>query len=154
MTSLLLGMTLRIAAAIAVPCALGIPLRLAAQAGPAAPVIVVLADSLPVSTAKAVLLFRAPPRRENVVLLPASSPDRIALGAALRLLEKLERDKGNSPHSAVIPIEGAVAPNVSSTESAMLSSVIDDVSRQPKSPVSWGGHGRWRSFPGSRFRRN
>lgn len=121
------------------------------QANPRASVVVAIADSLPVSSAKAVIFFNSPPRGQHIVLLPRYNPSPIALGAALRLLDKLQRDYPRSAYSAMIPIEGAQAPqNMASSERDQLRAMIDQVSRRPLSSISGVGMGRWSEFSPSR----
>lgn len=121
------------------------------QVDPRANVVVAIADTLPISSAKAVIFFNAPPRGQNIVLLPRHNPSYVALGASLRLLDKLQREHPRSPYSAMIPIEGAQAPqNMAPFERQELHAMIDQVSRRPVSNISGVGLGRWSEFTRTR----
>ena len=115
-------------------------------------VVVAVADSLPVSTAKAIVLFHGTPRGENVVLLSRNNPSAEALGAALRLLTRLEREHKGTPYSAMLPIEGVVAShNFAHSERKALDAVIQEVARQPLTSIAGVGRGRWSSFSRARL---
>jgi hypothetical protein len=121
------------------------------QADPRASVVVAIADSLPVGSAKAVIFFNAPPRGQNIVLLPRHNPSHVALGAALRFLDKLQREHPRSPYSAMIPVEGAQAPqNIAPSQRQALHAMIDQVSRRPLTNISGVGLGRWSEFSRTR----
>lgn len=126
------------------------PLRLAAQSAPAARTIVTLSDSLPVPNAQAVVLFHAPPSGNNVILLPRATVSTNALGAALKVLHKLEREHGGSARSAMVPIAGVLPPrNQSASERASLRSIIAQVAQRPMTRVGTLGMGQWLPLPPS-----
>ncbi|MFP5355739.1 MAG: hypothetical protein ACLGIK_11425 [Gemmatimonadota bacterium] len=121
-----------------------VPLQLAAQSAPGARTIVTLSDSMPIPNAQAVVLFHAPPSGDNVILLPRRTVSPNALGAALKVLRKLEREHGNSPNSAMVPIEGVLPPaRQSAGERASLRSIIAQVAQQPMTRVGGLGMGQW-----------
>lgn len=130
--------------------AIALPLQLAAQAASGARTIVTLSDSMPVANAQAVVLFHSPPSGDNVILLPRRTVSPNALGAALRVLRKLEKEHGDSPHSAMIPIEGVLPPRDQTPgERASLRSIIAEVAQQPMTRVGRLGMGQWMSLSAS-----
>ncbi|ODT04100.1 MAG: hypothetical protein ABS52_06900 [Gemmatimonadetes bacterium SCN 70-22] len=121
-----------------------VPLQLAAQSAAPTRTIVSLADSLPIPNAQAVVLFHAPPSGDNVILLPRATVSANALGAALKVLRKLDREHGGSGRSAMIPIEGILPPrNQSAAERASLRAIIAEVAQQPMTRVGSLGMGQW-----------
>lgn len=121
-----------------------LPLQLAAQSAANTRTIVTLSDSMPVPNAQAVVLFHAPPSGDNVILLPRRTVSPNALGAALKVLRKLEREHGSSPNSAMVPIQGILPPSGQSAgERASLRSIIAQVAQQPVTRVGRLGMGQW-----------
>lgn len=121
-----------------------LPLQLVAQSAAPARTIVTLSDSLPVPNAQAVVLFRAPPSGDNVILLPRATVSANALGAALKVLGKLEREHGGSAKSAMVPIAGVLPPrNQSANDRASLRSIIAEVEQRPTTRIGTLGMGQW-----------
>jgi len=128
-----------------------LPLQLVAQSAAPSRTIVTLSDSLPVPNAQAVVLFRAPPSGDNVILLPRATVSANALGAALKVLDKLEREHGGSAKSAMVPIAGVLPPrNQSASERASLRSIIAEVEQRPMTRVGTLGMGQWLPLASSR----
>lgn len=120
------------------------PLQLTAQSAAARRTLVTLSDSMPVPNAQAIVLFNAPPSGDHVILLPRRTVSPNALGAALKVLRKLEREHPNSANSAMIPIEGVLPPaNQTPSERASLRSIISEVAQQPVTRVGRLGMGQW-----------
>lgn len=121
-----------------------LPLALAAQVRETTRTVVALSDSMPVGNAKAVLLFHARPSGNNIVLLPRRAFSIHALGAALQLLDRMEREHGASSNSAMIPIEGVLPPRHFTLEArSELRSILTDVARQPETQIGGLGSGQW-----------
>jgi len=118
--------------------------RLHAQRSAPSPVVLALADSLPIANAVGAVLFRSPPTRQHVILLRARDARPEFIGSALALLRRLDAAHRDDTQSAVIPIAAAIPASASAAPNLeVYRALLHRVEAQPPTYLGDAGRGRW-----------
>lgn len=114
-----------------------------------ASVLLIVPDSFPDASVKALVVrYASPTERELIVLKKA---DAEYLAVALAVLRDMETKHGNLSRDQVIPVRG-FAPVRKNAERGFLKkydATIQKLLRQPRSRVGNLGTGRWIELPGA-----
>lgn len=110
--------------------------------------VLAIADSLPVANSRAVVLFRARPTGQHVILVSPATATPETVGGALALLARLEREHAGDDLSAVVPVAGiASARPLAAARRNQLTAFIRDAEAQPRTRLGDAGVGRWVQLP-------
>lgn len=122
------------------------PAMLHAQANAGPQTVVAIADSLPIAGAKSVVLFRSQPTGGHVVLLAADASAE-AVGGALALIRRLERQHSGDNSSAVIAVSSTTALRaIRRADRNRWNAILRELKQRPRSRLGDAGMGRWMSL--------
>ncbi|MFN8668959.1 MAG: hypothetical protein U0164_17390 [Gemmatimonadaceae bacterium] len=108
------------------------------------PAVLAIADSLPVSGAKALVFFRSRPTGRHVILMSDRTASTELVGASLSLIASLERRSVTASHSAVIPISDVLPTRQhSALDEARWARQLAKVRGRPVTRIGGIGNGRW-----------
>lgn len=112
--------------------------------------VLAVADSLPITQVKGVVVFRSEPTGQHVVLVQQSTVTPELLGALLALVRRLEREHRDDAVSIVVPVSGAGEHRpMSAARRAQLTRYLREVNGRTRTRLGDAGFGRWIALPSS-----